>query len=165
MNLVENFTLILADATEWVRIGESVILRSGRCLDRRELEDARLAGVQNSAKIRVLTVPAIPQPKREPLAKANQLVQLITEGSTGLTLNYGIYIKQGYEHDRRLLVHEFVHVAQFERLGGIEGFLREYLMECLRHGYHYSPLEQESDELSRTIVAGLQPAFARKPKT
>jgi hypothetical protein len=37
-----------------------------------------------------------------------------------------------------------VHTAQYERLGGIEPFLRQYLRECLTIGYPEAPLEQEA---------------------
>jgi hypothetical protein len=153
INLVDQFAELLAGTIRWVRTKEAIILKRGRCLDDREMKDAQAAGVKNPERIRLLIVAKIPLPKDERLVKANEQIQLITERSAGLTLHYGIYIKQGFEHDRRLIVHEFVHVAQFERLGGIEGFLKQYLMECLRYGYHYSLLERESDELSRRIVA------------
>jgi hypothetical protein len=31
-------------------------------------------------------------------------------------------------------------------MGGVENFLREYLTQCLRHGYWESQLEQEARE-------------------
>ena len=36
--------------------------------------------------------------------------------------------------------HEFVHVAQYERLGR-EGFLQEYIQQIAAHGYKYVPFE------------------------
>ena len=153
-NLVDLFPQILELAVEWVWQGEVRILREGRPLDASELEDARAAGVCNPARVRILVVPQIPRPDAALLREANEQVQLITEEAGGLTCNYGIYIHESAEGDRRLLLHELVHVAQFERLGGIKPFLNQYLLECLRHGYNYSPLERESDEVSRRILHG-----------
>ena len=52
-----------------------------------------------------------------------------------------------------MIAHELVHVAQYERLGGIEPFLRQYLRECLTVGYDESALENEA----RSIVAQFYP--------
>jgi hypothetical protein len=41
-------------------------------------------------------------------------------------------------------VHEFVHVAQYERLGR-EGFFREYIQQIAAHGYPNAPFEQEAE--------------------
>jgi hypothetical protein len=46
--------------------------------------------------------------------------------------------------DRRLVVHELVHVMQYERFGGIETFLKEYVQEVVFDpGYPHGPLEEE----------------------
>jgi len=44
--------------------------------------------------------------------------------------------------------------AQYERLGGIEGFLRRYLHECLTVGYNAAPMKREADEVSRRVCDG-----------
>jgi hypothetical protein len=47
------------------------------------------------------------------------------------------------------MAHEFVHVAQYERLGR-EGFLQEYMQQIATHGYLNSPFEKEAEaEASR----------------
>jgi hypothetical protein len=40
--------------------------------------------------------------------------------------------------------HEFVHVAQYERLGR-EGFLQEYVQQIAAHGYLDAPFELEAE--------------------
>ena len=45
------------------------------------------------------------------------------------TIRYGIYIRSDAMGDRTLLVHELVHTAQYERLGGILPFIRQYMHE------------------------------------
>jgi hypothetical protein len=44
----------------------------------------------------------------------------------------------------RLLAQEFVHVAQYERLGR-EGFLQQYIQQIAAHGYPNAPFEQEAE--------------------
>jgi hypothetical protein len=69
-------------------------------------------------------------------------MQLITQFTGGLTLRYGIFIRSDCRSDRTILVHELAHTTQYERLGGFEPFLRQYLSECLSVGYPAAPMEQ-----------------------
>ena len=44
--------------------------------------------------------------------------------------------------------------AQYERLGGFEGFLRPYLLECITPpGYPYGPMEQEAVATAAKLCA------------
>jgi hypothetical protein len=57
-------------------------------------------------------------------------------------------VRSDFRGDRRLVIHELAHTRQYERLGGIRPFLREYLYECLvTPGYPFGPLEQEAIEV------------------
>ncbi len=47
---------------------------------------------------------------------------------------------------------QVVHSARYERLGGIEPFLRQYFGEVLTLGYLRAPLEQEAVRMSRRLV-------------
>jgi hypothetical protein len=42
---------------------------------------------------------------------------------------------------------------QYERLGSIEAFLRQYLHECITTGYPEAPLEQEAVRMERETCA------------
>ena len=65
-----------------------------------------------------------------------------------MTFGHGILLKNGAV-DRRLVAHELVHVMQYERFGGIEAFLKEYVQEVvIDPGYLHGPLEQEAERLS-----------------
>ncbi len=89
----------------------------------------------------------IEPPKHPLLLFASRYVKLIGPHTVGLTLRYGIYIRQdcqGYSAHRELYVHEFVHTSQYERLGSIHTFLADYLVECIVPGYPAGPLEQEA---------------------
>ncbi|HEX4665027.1 MAG TPA: hypothetical protein VH207_00400 [Chthoniobacterales bacterium] len=56
--------------------------------------------------------------------------------------------------DRALVAHELAHTAQYERLGGIAPFLKQYLFECLTIGYPAAPMEQEAIAEARRLEAG-----------
>ena len=67
----------------------------------------------------------------------------LTEETIGLTLGYGIYIKQGYL-TTRLLSHELRHVHQYEQAGSAKAFLSRYISEIMRFGYMDSPYEVDA---------------------
>jgi len=109
-----------------------------------QLTDARKIGVVHPEKVRLLAVPTVPRPEHPTLRAAADATQLISPYTAGLTLRYGIFIRVDCWGDRRLVFHELVHTAQYERLGGVQSFLRQYLFECLTIGYPAAPLEQEA---------------------
>lgn len=135
---------LMPDAIKWVRDCERFIMQHGRELDPAEAAEASLAGVAFPKNIRVCFVPHIPRPSDGLLGVANQAIGLVTDSTGGLTLNYGIFVRLDCERDRALLFHEFVHVGQYERFGGVEGFLPRYLDECVRFGYLNAPLERQA---------------------
>ena len=67
-----------------------------------------------------------------------------TDDEAGRTQGYAILLKPEFANSRRLISHELVHVAQYERLGGIAPYARQYLVEMLALGYSRAPLEQEA---------------------
>jgi hypothetical protein len=142
-------------ATAWAREGEAFILKNGAALGLDQAAAALLAGVQSPKMIRVLIVPKIPIPPPGPLAQANQAVGLVTGMTVGLTLNYGIFIRADCARDNSLLIHECVHVSQYERLGGFDGFIPKYLAECIQFGYPNSPLEREAVEVTKKLTNAL----------
>jgi len=82
------------------------------------------------------------------LADTTQLISALTGG---LTLRYGIFIRSDCRFNRAMVVHELGHTAQYERLGGFESFLRQYLSQCLTIGYPEAPMEQEVISLAARI--------------
>jgi hypothetical protein len=141
-----NFALPLA--TAYAEEQEALILRDGVALTDQQCADAHLAGIKEPKRVRLLKVPAIPIPTQPVLAKANEYVGMIGPQSASVNYGYGAYIRQDLWDDRALIVHELVHIAQAERLGGIGEFLKTYLKECLTVGHANSPLEREA--ISRT---------------
>jgi hypothetical protein len=150
-NLVDQLELVLPLAVEWASEQEERILIEGEALSENELADANAVGLRHPERVRVLSVEAIPSPSHPILKAASAQIELLPSTPCGLTLRYGIFVRGDCRQDRRLLVHELVHTAQYERLGGILRFLRDYLFECATLGYGQAPLEQEAVEVAARI--------------
>jgi len=139
----EQFETLLPLACQWAAAQERRILAQGEPLSDLELADARRIGVTAPERVRLLYVPEIPIPEHPALRAAAEETQLISPLTGGLTLRYGIFIRSDCRFHRAMIVHEFGHTAQYERFGGFEPFLRQYLFECLTAGYPEAPMEQE----------------------
>lgn len=148
--LVPLFTLL---ASRWVREQQAAIFAGGEPLAGAQIDEARQAGVRHPERVRLKFVDQIPLPGGF-LRELGVRTGLLSSNTAGITLGHGIYIRTAYRADRELRVHELVHVGQYERLGSIEAFLREYLRECLNPGYPWGPLEQEAILRASEIVRG-----------
>ncbi len=153
----QEFESLLPLAAEWAAEKEDTILQSGVPLNDSQLADARRLGVENPGRVRLLRVSQIPMPSHPTLAAAASATNLISPLTAGLTVRYGIFIRNDCWPNRLLVAHELVHTLQYERLGGFAAFLRPYLIECLTPpGYPYGPMEREADAVSKTLC-GSQP--------
>lgn len=135
---------LLPLAVAWAREHQKLILDDGVPLTEPELFEARRVGVKQPERVRLLSVPAIPFPEHPLLQAACRATNFVPECPRGLTLCYGIYLRSDCWRDRSIVVHELVHTAQYERLGGIDPFLRSYLGECMNFGYSNSSMENEA---------------------
>jgi len=142
--LLAQFDRLLPVAARWAEALEARILREGVPLLREELADAKALGVREPESVRLVCLASVPTPDDLTLRTAAAAVQFLTPATRGLALRYGIFVRRDCWRDRRLVAHELAHTAQYERLGGIEPFLRQYLFECLTIGYPAAPLEQEA---------------------
>ena len=134
----------IAPATaRWAADQERHILAEGQPLNHEALAFALELEITEPESIRVLEVKSVPLPAPRPLVKLATRWGIPVFEPAGMALGRGIYLLDGHS---RILRHELVHVAQYERLGGIEPFMRHYLTECLVHGYLDSPLEVEARE-------------------
>jgi hypothetical protein len=140
----EQFEKLLPLACAWAAEEEKTILARGKPLSEPQIQDAHLIGVAAPGNVRLLAVDQIPVPQNPVLKQAAKLTGLISPHTAGLTLRFGIWIRKDCWGDRALVAHELVHVLQYERMGGIEPFLRQYLWECLTDGYPGGALEQEA---------------------
>lgn len=136
----------------WSGQWQAHILEHGKELDDEAMRDARRVGVTNPEKVRVLDVPSIPMPHYQQVRSMLFDSGMFDAEANGLTLEYGIFLKNPSFPRQYWLTHELVHVAQYERFGGLLPCLRQYLYECLTDGYLHSGLEQEAH---RTALAHL----------
>jgi len=148
----EQFEQILPLATAWAEGQEKHILASGVPLTPSQIADARAVGVTRPERVRLLDVPSIPTPDHPILRAAGEATRLISPFTAGLTLRYGIFIRNDQSDDRRLIAHELVHTGQYERCGSVLEFLRQYLHECLTIGYPAAPMEQEAITVSEHLL-------------
>ncbi|WP_345715874.1 hypothetical protein [Luteolibacter yonseiensis] len=151
--MVRLLPLVLPVASGWVAWHERRILRLGVPLSAGEIADAARMGVRHPEKIRLLKTDDITVLNGVWVRTAARWIPSVSPHTVGLSLRYGIYVRSRHWRDRRLIAHECVHTAQYERLGGIRAFLRAYFTECILSGYPGAPLEQEAIMRS----SGLQP--------
>lgn len=142
----------LSLACEWANDHEQLILLHGAPLGSQHLADARLAGVKNPSRIRVLIVDRIPLPSNAQLAEVSREKQILTTASRGCAFGYGIIIRADSWGDRELLLHQLVHVAQYERTHDLEACIREYVSERSNSPkFTAGPLEEEARRIARQI--------------
>lgn len=152
----EQFKQLLPLACVWAAEQERTILRDGVALAESQLEDARRLGVAHPEKVRLLGVTQIPIPAQPELAAAAAAIKLISPRTEGMAFRYGIYFRKDCL-SRLLVAHELVHTSQYERLGGLDAFLRQYLLECNDVGYPHGPLEREACTRSEKLCAEAGP--------
>jgi hypothetical protein len=146
-------------ARQWALEQEAFILKLGAPLDAKQLADAKLVGVKDTARVRLLPVDRIPMPPHPELAEAARRAHIITEASPAVTLGHGIMVRVDRWRDRELMLHQFVHIAQCERSGGLESFVDQYLTDrstCA--DFTVGSLEDEARKLAREICAADGPA-------
>jgi hypothetical protein len=138
-------------AVQWATEMEKGILGRGQPLLPQSRKDAEAIGVQRVDDVRIVVMERIPLPDDPGLKQLAIETGLITDRTVGMTFGHGIVLKNGL-YDRRLIAHELVHVMHFERFGGIEAFLKEYVEEvAFPPGYPHGPLEREADRLAELV--------------
>ena len=152
-SLLAQFETLLPLAVAWATEEELRILREGAPLPEAQLAEARAIGVQEPDRVCLLQTETIPRPSQPQLRAACEAIDFLTPATRGLTLGHGIFIRSDCWRDRLLIVHELVHVTQYERFGGILPFLCRYLFECLAVGYSASPLELEAIAVTARVCA------------
>lgn len=143
--------LALPFACAWVGRQERRILDEGAPLDPGQLADARTLGVAHPERVRLLVLPRLPLPHNWFVRKLGLWTGTLSTETIGLSARYGIFLRSPFDRDRRLLAHELTHTRQYERLGGLQPFLRQYLRECLTDGYLLAPLEQEARDAAAAL--------------
>ncbi len=134
----ETFDYLLPLAYEWAKTKEEFVLAHGHRLGARHAHDANLVGVRDCARVRVLVVDRIPLPENPELAEASKRIGIITEDTRCAGFGHALIIRVDAWNDRELILHNLVHIAQCERSGGLEQWVREYLAD--RTTVRISPL-------------------------
>jgi len=151
----ETFERLLPLACRWAKAQEELILAYGHSLSARQSSDAFQVGVQNWGRIRLMIVDRIPVPDQVELVELAARTQILTPASRAFTLGYGITVRSDSWGDRELLLHNLVHVAQCERAGGLEQWVRQYLSDRLTCGdFSLGSFENEARSTAREICAG-----------
>ena len=154
----ENLAQLLPVAVQWVAAKEQVALENGIALTTDQAADAAAAGVRRPEAIRIFRVAQIPLPKHPILKAAVDTAGLISPRTAAIAFRYGIFVKSAFVQHREVIVHEMVHTAQYENLGGISPFLEQYLSQCLAVGYHQAPLEAAAAATAARICQTSTPA-------
>jgi hypothetical protein len=134
---------ILPKAIAWAEARAAEILTSGVPLSDSGRMLAHLSGVNRPDRVRVAEVASIPLPEDPELQEATLAAGLLGPDTIGLTLGYGIYVRQG-QSSKRLISHECRHVHQYEEAGSIAAFLPQYLEQILSVGYEAAPFEVDA---------------------
>ena len=154
----ETFEDLLPLAYQWARNQEEFVLAHGMALQTQQLSDARLAGVRDCERIRVLVVDRIPLPEDARLVEATRRVRVLTEDTRCTGFGHAIIIRADAWGDRELLLHNLVHIAQCERSGGLEPWIREYLSNRITcPDFTVGTLEEEARRIAREICSGSSP--------
>jgi hypothetical protein len=142
--------LVLPIACAWAKRQETMILQKGVALSAAQVLTASRIGIAYPERVRLLAVQGMP-PQNWMLRSIGKKLGFVSDATIGMTLRYGILIRAEHWGDRRLLIHELAHVAQYERLGGFRRFLSQYLQECISPGYPFGDLELEAKEAERRL--------------
>ena len=141
--LVRLFPALLPLAVAWGRDQSDRIARLGAPLSEQELDVARLVGVREPERVRVLQVPSVPMPYSLALRAAAIQAGMFGPHVHGMTLGYGIFLAAEYV-SLRLLSHELRHVFQFEQAASFDEFMTNYLTQIVTVGYDDAPLEVDA---------------------
>ena len=139
---------LLPIVCKWAKEQENLILSNGVPLCTELIPLAEKVGVTNPYKARLLKVNKVPFPDDKIISNTAKSIGFISKNIAGLTLRYGIFIRSDYWNNKKTIIHELVHTAQYEKLGGIFQFLEKYLMECISQGYAHSCFEREATEIT-----------------
>src|SRR5205807_8627726 len=117
--------------------------------------DAHLAGVKDSARIRVLVVDRIPVPENPRLAQEARRAGIITEDTRCMGFGHALIVRGDAWNDRELVLHNLVHIAQCERSGGLEQWVHRYLSDRANcPNFTVGSLENEARRIAREICSG-----------
>lgn len=151
------FEQLLPFAYQWAKAQEEYVFAHGTPLSPQHMADARLAGVRDCERIRMLVVDRIPLPEGDGLAEAARRTRIITEDTRCVGVGHAVIIRAEAWGDRELLLHNLVHIAQCERCGGLESWVKHYLLDRQNSAtFTVGSFEDEARRIAREICAAEQ---------
>ena len=148
----QTFDYLLPVAYQWAKAQEELVLAHGSPLSPRHMDDAELAGVRDRAAVRVLVVDRIPLPENPELAEASRRIGIITEDTRCIGFGRALIIRVDAWNDRELILHNLIHIAQCERSGGLEQWVRQYLCDRANcPNFTTGSLEEEARRIAHEI--------------
>jgi hypothetical protein len=141
----------------WFVCEEKFVLHDGVSLTGAQARDARLVGVRNAGRVRLLLVDEIKVHGVGLMRKIAPGLELVRPDSVAMTFGYGIYMRTSHTRDRAALLHHLVHVAQMEELGGSEHYIKRYINDCLQYGYENAPLEIQARYITQEAMQASGP--------
>jgi hypothetical protein len=148
----QTFQQLLPLAYEWAKAQEEFVLTRGTSLGPRHAADACRAGIQDASRVRMLVVDRIPLPDNPELAEAARRTDIVTPETRCIGFGHALIVRADSWSDRELILHNLVHIAQCERSGGLESWVRQYLAD--RNGcaeFTVGSLEEEARSVAREI--------------
>ena len=139
---------LIQKAITWAEAQYASIAQAGLPLDDAQFSLAAVVGVQHPDRIRIAEIQRFPRPDDPELRQAAFDTGFLGHDTLGLTLGYGVYVRQGHGSNR-LLSHEFRHVYQYEQAGSIRDFLPEYFQQIVTVGYSNAPFEVDARAYER----------------
>jgi len=143
---------ILTLTARWAKSVIDELPPHARRLTDVEQDIARAAGVENVEAVHVVKVDRVPFPDDPRLAGLCNRDGFLGAQTLGLTLGHVLYLTEAATESIEILAHECCHVAQTERLGSIDAFIRAYIAELVEYGYAFAPLELEAQRVGRRIA-------------
>lgn len=135
-------------ASLWVLYQERRIRKHGKKLSQEQMEWARKLGIKHVERMFLIREPELTFPCPKFLTALLAQKGFSISQAAGMSLRYGIFISNTVTASPHLICHEFTHTLQYERFGGVYGFLSQYLFECIYFGYSHAPMEHEADALA-----------------
>lgn len=149
---IEKLDLMAQLMASWIGEWEEHVLIHGTPLDEAQLADATRIGVKHPQKVKLLKVPSIPMPPYPVIHSTFVETKIFHPNAFAFCARYGLLIRSCSWGQRHWVAHELAHTAQYERSGGIDSCVRQYLYECLTVGYENSSMEKEADAAVENLL-------------
>lgn len=142
MNKMNEYLIQFDEIFQWAEVMQKQIFEEGEDIRYMDGLPARMAGIEDIDKVRILKVDKIILPDIELVNDLKKANMLGASETAGMALGYGILLDKKATHD--VLIHEFRHVAQYELFGDLKSYLTFYLRELIKFGYGNGPLENDA---------------------